>query len=157
MQTEAIIKKISEIPAGRFFRVRYTTKVKLKAEYEKQGYSILKIVDTTARTGVKYQNIAGVKLNDYSNEREKKKSNWEWVVKDRIKHNTNTGKDYLVLAPIKKVSNTIVSYVLTIPEGVTNTIPECDVKSTWSIPSYWRDDSDRPIMTITLENILAVR
>ena len=45
MKTENIIKKVAEIPAGRFFRVRYTTKVKLKAEYEKQGYTILKIVD----------------------------------------------------------------------------------------------------------------
>ena len=70
MKTEAIINKVREIPAGRFFRVRYTTKVKLRAEYEKKGYSILKIVDTTTRTGVKYKNIAGVKLNDYPDEYE---------------------------------------------------------------------------------------
>ena len=157
MKTEAIIKRVSEIPAGRFFRVRYTTKVKLKAEYEKQGYSILKIVDTTTRTGVKYKNIAGVKLNDYPDEYEPKKTNWEWVVKDRIKHNTNTGKDYLVVAPIKKGGNTIVSYVLTTPEGVSNTIPERDVKSTYSVPSYWKTGDKPVIMNITLENVLMVK
>jgi hypothetical protein len=157
MKTEAIIKRVSEIPAGRFFRVRYTTKVKLKAEYEKQGYSILKIVDTTTRTGVKYKNIAGVKLNDYPDEYEPKKTNWEWVVKDRIKHNTNTGKDYLVVAPISNGSNTVVSYVLTTPEGVSNTIPQCDVKSTYSVPSYWKNGDKPVIMNITLENVLMVK
>ena len=157
MKTEAIIKRVSEIPAGRFFRVRYTTKVKLKAEYEKQGYSILKIVDTTTRTGVKYKNIAGVKLNDYPDEYEPKKTNWEWVVKDRIKHNTKTGKDYLVIAPISKGSNTVKSYVLTTPEGVSNTIPECDVKNTYAVASYWKTGDKPVIMNVTLENVLTVR
>ena len=157
MKTEAIIKRVSEIPAGRFFRVRYTTKVKLKAEYEKQGYSILKIVDTTTRTGVKYKNIAGVKLNDYPDEYEPKKTNWEWVVKDRIKHNTKTGKDYLVIAPISRGSNTVKSYVLTTPEGVSDTIPECDVKNTYTVPSYWKDGEKPTVMNVTLENILLVK
>ena len=157
MKTEAIIKRVSEIPAGRFFRVRYTTKVKLKAEYEKQGYSILKIVDTTTRTGVKYQNIAGVELKDKFEDKQPKTSNWEWVVKDRIKHNTKTGKDYLVVAPISKGSNTVKSYVLTTPSGVSNTIPECDVKNTYTVPSYWRDSEKPAVMNVTLENILLVK
>lgn len=157
MKTEQIIKKVSEIPAGRFFRVRYTTKVKLKAEYENKGYSILKIVDTTTRTGVKYKNIAGVKPNDYPDEYEPKKTNWEWVVKDRIKHNTKTGKDYLVIAPISKGSNTVKSYVLTTPEGVSNTIPECDVKNTYTVASYWRDGEKPAVMNVTLENVLMVK
>lgn len=157
MKTEAIIKRVSEIPAGRFFRVRYTTKVKLKAEYEKQGYSILKIVDTTTRTGVKYKNIAGVKLNDYPDEYEPKKTNWEWVVKDRIKHNTKTGKDYLVIAPISKGSNTVKSYVLTTPSGVSNTIPECDVKNTYTVESYWKNGNKPAVMNVTLENVLLVK
>ena len=157
MKTDAIIKRVSEIPAGRFFRVRYTTKVKLKAEYEKQGYSILKIVDTTTRTGVKYKNIAGVKLNDYPDEYEPKKTNWEWVVKDRIKHNTKTGKDYLVIAPISKGSNTVKSYVLTTPEGVSNTIPEYDVKNTYTVPSYWKSGDKPSVMNVTLENVLLVK
>lgn len=157
MKTEQIIKKVSEIPAGRFFRVRYTTKVKLKAEYEKQGYTILKIVDTTTRTGVKYQNIAGVELKDKFDEKQPRTNNWEWVVKDRIKHNTNTGKDYLVVAPISKGSNTVVSYVLTTPEGESYTIHEYDVKSIYSVPSYWKNGDKPAIMNITLENVLTVR
>ena len=156
MKTETIIKKVSEIPAGRFFRVRYTTKVKLKAEYEKQGYTIIKIVDTTTRTGVKYSSLADKhKLNELP--ATEKNNNWEWVVKDRIKHNTNTGKDYLVLAPIKKGSNTVVSYVITNPEGVSNTILEEDIKSTYSVPSYWKTGEKPTIMNVTLENVLMVK
>ena len=155
MKTEAIIKRVSEIPAGRFFRVRYTTKVKLKAEYEKQGYSILKIVDTTTRTGVKYKNIAGVKLNDYPDEYEPKNTNWEWVVKDRIKHNTKTGKDYLVIAPISKGSNTKVEYVLTDNEGSAVRMKE-EIEGL-VVPSYWKTGDKPVIMNVTLENVLTVR
>ena len=155
MKTEAIIKKISEIPAGRFFRVRYITKVKVKAEYEKQGITIFKIVDTTTRTGVKYKNIAGVKLNDYPDEYEPKKTNWEWVVKDRVKHNTKTGKDYLVIAPISKGSNTKVEYVFTDNEGSAVRLKE-EIEG-FVIPSYWKDSEKPAVMNVTLENILLVK
>ena len=155
MKTETIIKKVSEIPAGRFFRVRYITKVKVKAEYEKQGISIFKIVDTTTRTGVKYKNIAGVKLNDYPDDKEPKKTTWEWVVKDRIKHNTKTGKDYLVIAPIGKGSNTRVEYVLTDNEGSAVRTKE-EIES-YVISSYWKDGEKPAVMNVTLENVLLVK
>ena len=96
-------------------------------------------------------------MNDYPDEYEPKKTNWEWVVKDRIKHNTKTGKDYLVIAPISRGSNTVKSYVLTTPSGVSNTIPECDVKNTYTVPSYWRDSEKPAVMNVTLENILLVK
>ena len=156
MKTQAIIKKISEIPAGRFFRVRYITKVKVKAEQEKQGITLFKVVDTTTRTGVKYKNIAGVKLNDYPDEYEPKKTNWEWVVKDRIKHNTKTGKDYIVIAPIGKGSNTHVEYVLTDGEGVSSVRTKEEIID-YVIPSYWKDGEKPSVMNVTLENVLMVK
>ena len=153
MKTEAIIKRVSEIPAGRFFRVRYITKVKVKAEYEKQGISIFKIVDTTTRTGVKYSSLIDKhKLNEYP--ATEKTNNWEWVVKDRIKHNTKTGKDYLVIAPIEKGSNTKVEYVITDNEGSAVRTKE-EIKC-YVIPSYWKTDKPT-IMNVTLENILLVK
>ena len=154
MKTEAIIKKISEIPAGRFFRVRYISKVKVNAEYEKQGITIFKIVDTTTRTGVKYKNIASAKLSEYPIDYTPKKTNWEWVVKDRIKHNTKTGKDYLVIAPISKGSNTKVEYVLTDNEGSAIRLKE-EIQD-MVVPSYWKDEKP-VVMTVTLENILMVK
>jgi hypothetical protein len=156
MKTNTIVNKICKLPAGRFFRIRYTTKVKMKAKWEQAGWSILKIVDTTTRTGVKYKNIAGVELTPHPEDYTPKKTNWEWVIPNKIKHNTNTGKDYLVVAPIRKGSNTTVSYVLTTPEGVSNTIPECDVKNTYAVASQWKDEKPA-VMNITLDNIVLVR
>lgn len=155
MKTEAIIKMVSEIPAGRFFRVRYLSKVRIKSDYEKQGYSLFKLVDTTTRTGVKYKNIKGVKINEHPEEYTPKTSNWEWVIKNRIKHNTKTGKDYLVVAPINRGNNTITTYVLTTPEGVTNTIDKAAAEI-YAVPSYWKEEKPA-IMNITLENILLVK
>ena len=155
MKTEAIIKRIREIPAGRFFRVRYITKVKVKAEYEKQGITIFKIVETTTRTGVKYKNIAGVKLNDYPDEYEPKKTNWEWIVKDRIKHNTKTGKDYLVIAPIGKGSNTRVEYVFS--DNEVSSIRTKEEIRDFVVPSYWKDGEKPAVMNVTLENVLLVK
>ena len=152
MKTEAIIKKIKEIPAGRFFRVRYISKVKIKAEYEKEGISIFKIVDTTTRTGVKYSSLIDEPIE--AKAATEKKSNWEWVVKDRIRHNTNTGKDYLVIAPIGKGSNTRVEYVLTDNEG--SAIRTKEEIEQYTTKSYWRDDKP-VIMNVTLENVLLVK
>ena len=73
MKTEQIIKKIKSIPGGRFFRVRYISKVKMAADAEQEGISIFKIVDTTTRTGVKYNNIEGVTPTTYPEDKERVK------------------------------------------------------------------------------------
>lgn len=156
MKTEQIIKKIKSIPGGRFFRVRYISKVKVKAEFENQGITIFKIVDTTTRTGVKYNNIKGVTPTNYSEDKAPKQTNWEWVVKDRIKHNTKTGKDYLVIAPIAKSSaHTVSTYILTDTHGITNKISRADVEQ-YAVPSYWKEEKPA-VLTVTLENVLLVK
>lgn len=156
MKTEKLIEAIVAIPAGRFFRVRYMTKVKMSAESVKQGITIMKIVDTTTRTGVKYKNIAGVIPNEYPDSYVPKETNWEWVVPQRVKHNTRTGKDYLVVAPISKGHNTHVSYVLTDGEGKSYIITKEEAKK-YSVASYWKEGDKPVIMNITLENVLMVK
>lgn len=154
MKTEQIIKKIQSIPGGRFFRVRYISKVKMAADAEKEGVSIFKIVDTTTRTGVKYNNIEGVTPTTYNDKKEPKESNWEWVVKNRIKHNTKTGKDYLVIAPIGKGSHTVTTYIMTDKDGNTSIIDKDTVKM-YAVASYWKEEKPA-IMNVTLENVLLV-
>lgn len=155
MKTEQIIKKIKSIPGGRFFRVRYISKVKMAADAEKEGISIFKIVDTTTRTGVKYTNIEGVTPSAYPEDKELKVSNWEWVVKDRIKHNTKTGKDYLVIAPIGKGAHTVTTYIMTDDDDNT-TIVDKDTVKMYAVASYWKDEKPA-IMNVTLENVLLVK
>lgn len=155
MKTEQIIKKIKDIPGGRFFRVRYISKVKMTADALKNGITIFKIVDTTTRTGVKYKNIEGVKPNDYPDTYEPKKTNWEWIVPNRIKHNTKTGKDYLVIAPIGEGAHTTCTYIFTDNEGNTRTIDKEEVRE-YAVASYWKDEKPA-IMNVTLENVLLVK
>ena len=154
MKTEAIIKKIQTIPGGRLFRLRYMSKVRVKAEYEKQGISIVKIVDTTTRTGVKYNKIKSVMLQSKPETYSVKPSNWEWIVKNRIKHNTNTGKDYLVVAPVSKGHNTKVTYVFTDNEG-TAVLTKEEIAQ-YVVDSYWKEEKPA-VMNITLDNILLVK
>jgi hypothetical protein len=132
------------------------TKVKMTAESIKNGVTIMKIVDTTTRTGVRYNKIAGVVLNEYPDSYVPKVSNWEWVIPQRVKHNSKTGKDYLVIAPIAKGHNTVVSYILTDGEGNSRVITKEEAKE-YSVPSYWKDGDKPAIMNVTLENVLMVK
>jgi hypothetical protein len=146
-------KKLCDIPAGRFFRLRYTSSVPLAAQYKKLGYTMQKMVDTTTRTGVQYGNIAGVVLKD---DCPTKANNFEWVVKNRIKHNTNTGKNYAVVAPISEGSNTKATYILTDPRGNSRPITREEAKQ-YTTPSYWKDGTKPPVVTIALENIQHIK
>ena len=156
MKTEKLLEAIKAIPGGRFFRVRYMTKVKMTAEAINDGITIMKIVDTTTRTGVKYRNIAGVIPNEYPDSYVPKETNWEWVIPQRVKHNSKTGKDYLVIAPIAKGHNTHVSYVLTDGDGKSYIIDK-DTAKKYSVASYWKDGEKPAIMNVTLENVLMVK
>ena len=152
MKTEHIMKKISSIPNGQFFRIRYISKCKQTAESLKEGYTLFKIVDTTTSTGVKYTNISGVQPSERSLEKEKTS---EWLIKNKIKKNLNTDKAYLVLAPVEKASHTKVTYVLTNPDGITNTINKEAAKN-YTIESYWREETPKYI-TVSLDNILLIK
>lgn len=142
-------KKLCSIPGGRFFRLRYASNVPLAAAYKKAGYTMQKVVDTTTRTGVQYGHIAGVVLND---DNSTKANNFEWVVHNRIKHNTNTGKNYAVVAPISDGNNTKVTYILTEPNGTSHSITRDEAKQ-YTTPSYWKDGNKPAVMTIDLNNI----
>lgn len=150
---KAMAQKICAIPAGRFFRMRYASNVPLAAAYKRQGWTMQKVVDTTTRTGVQYGNIAGVVLKD---DCPAKANSYEWIVHNRIKHNTNTGKNYIVVAPISEGSNTKVTYILTNPSGVSRPITRDEAKQ-YTTPSYWKDGSKPAVMTIALSNILHIK
>ena len=156
MKTETIINKIQKIRAGQFFRIRYISKMRVKAEYEKQGITIFKVVDTTTRTGVSYKSLID-KHNMIEHPAEGKSNNWTWTVKNRIKHNSNTGKDYLVVAPISKGNNTKTYYIF-VDDGGCVTINHKEVIEEYIIKSYWNEDKPKPtIMNISLENVLLVK
>ena len=57
MTIESVRRIVSDIPAGRFFRIAYKTQVPIKKEY-KDEITILKITEMTTRTGVSYASVA---------------------------------------------------------------------------------------------------
>ena len=154
MKTENIVKQIEEIPNGRFFRMKYLTKLPVKAEYSKQGVVILKIVETTARTGVAYNKIKSVIEKMTGKTREEKENNWEWIIHNKIKYNTNTKKSYFVIAPIKKGSNTDRIYILSERNNV-RVVAEDEIKD-YVNDSYWSDKEKPAVQNITLENVLTI-
>lgn len=150
---KTIANKLCAIPAGQFFRLRYASSVKLAAEYKRKGYTLQKITDTTARTGVYYPNINGVVLKGNGCGGN---SNEEWVVSNYIKKNKATGKNYAVIAPISKGHNSKTSFILTDPTGVTKTITREDARQ-YAVPSYWKSGDKPAVMTIALENIKHIK
>lgn len=154
MKTENIVKQIEELPNGRFFRMKYLTKLPVKAEYSKQGVVILKIVETTARTGVAYNKIKAVIEKMTGKTKEEKENNWEWIIHNKIKYNTNTKKSYFVIAPIKKGSNTDRIYILSERNNV-RVVAEDEIRS-YVNDSYWSDKEKPSVQNITLENVLTI-
>lgn len=154
MKTENIVKQIEDIPRGRFFRMKYLTKLPVKAEYSKQGVVILKIVETTARTGVAYNKIKSVIEKMTGKTKEEKENNWEWIIHNKIKYNTNTKKSYFVIAPIKKGSNTDRIYILSERNNV-RVVTENEIRN-YVNDSYWSEKEKPAVQNITLENVLTI-
>lgn len=158
--THTEIKTILEsIPAGRFFRMKYLSEMKVKAEFKKKGITITKVTETTTRTGVAYKNIAAVIEYKSSHEPKRDKpvaNNWEWVSPNRIKYNSNTKKTYAVIAPISRGNNTKSYYIVTDESGTrTVSLDELDKSilqdSTWTQGSF-----PNVVRTIPFDNIIDI-
>lgn len=158
---EQILSAASAIRGGTINRVTYKTEVPLKAEFKKQGYKITKIVESSVRFGVNYHNIASViarKAEETINT-VARTNNYEWVIKNRVKHNTKTDKDYLVVANLPINANKKVKYILegsiigTLDMGSEVDGPYKDI----ILDSYLKKSNDeREIKTISFDNIISI-
>jgi hypothetical protein len=164
VQYNDIIDKIKSIKNGTLFRLKYKTELPMKAEFSKRGFKVVKIVETTTRTGVKYGNIKNVVKSIVSKAKSSDKSNYEWVIPNKIRFNRNTGNTYLYTAPISAGcnKNTLYEIYIPCPAGITSDytpwvyISEDNLKALGIIQdSYWTK-SDRPINDINLNNIISI-
>ena len=162
MNRDFMIEAIKEVRPGTFKRISYKTELPLKAEFKKQGYRIYKIVETTARFGINYNNIKTVidrRAEQQDTVRRNVTNNYEWVVRNRVKHNNNTNKDYLCVASLPKGHNTKVRYIV---EGTfVGTIDMGDVLDgpykNLVIDSYFKPStSGNEIKTISFDNIITI-
>ena len=159
LNKEQIISAMKNVRGGTITRIAYKTDVPLKAEARKEGYTLTKIVETSVRCGVDYSNIASVierRLSENHN-LTSRRNNYEWVIRNRIKHNNNTDKDYVVVAILPKKHHTKTKYILsgtfvgTIDMGDTI----IDSYKDLVIDSYFkRAEESHEIKTIAFENVL---
>lgn len=162
LNREEIYEETTRVKNGRIARVTYKTELPLKAEFKKQGYKMVKVTETSARFGVNYGHIASVKerkANESNEETTQRANNYEWVVKDKIKYNSKTDKEYLVVANLNKGHNTKSKYILygtavgTIDMGNS-------IDSHYShlvIDSYGKNKSTpSEVKTISFENIIRI-
>ena len=159
---EQILEAVKCVRGGTITRVTYCTDVPIKAEFKKQGYRIKKIVDTSARIGVNYGHLPSVieknkdKVNEAPNNNS---SNYEWVIKDRVRHNTNTNKDYVALISFNKGHNTRTKYIIEVP-SVGNIDMGGEIDSHYRhivLESYFKKSyGDTEFKNVAFDNIIKI-
>lgn len=162
LERNTIIESIDKIHNGCLVRVTYKSEVPIKAEFRKQGYRIIKITETSGRVGVNYHNIASViarKSENLVENTTSRTNNYEWVIKNKVKYNTNTEKDYLVLANFNKGHHTKTKYIVCGSiMGTLDCGDELPVGYKDMIQNYYlnRGDSVGEVRTVAFENILSI-
>lgn len=161
LTSKEIMSAINSVRGGAIARIAYMTQVPLKAEFRKQGYELTKVVETSVRCGVDYNRIASViarkSASDYAPST--RKNNYEWIIKNRVKHNTNTEKDYIVVATLPTGHHTRVKYILGgTSVGSIDMGDSIDVHfKDFVIDSYFRKSVEvSEIKTIAFDNILMI-
>lgn len=155
-----IIEQIAKIKNGTIARISYKKEVPVKAEYKKLGYAVTKYVETSVRVGVNYHNIASVIARKAKEviTNTSKKSNYQWVIKNKVKYNTATEKNYVVVAILPNHANTKEKYVIELPSEaiVDSKIVPSDINEI-ILPSYFTKANEyREIKCIAFENIFAI-
>lgn len=159
LDREQIINAVKAVRGGTIARITYKTEVPVKAEYKKQGYKIIKIVEISSRIGVNYGKLPSVIARDSLSNTNHKPSPYEWIVKDRICHNANTNKDYVAMVSFNKGHNTKVKYVI---EGTFVGAIDMgnDIDNAYKhivLDSYFKKGSNpSEFRTVSFENIIRI-
>ena len=156
MTIESVRRIVSDIPAGRFFRIAYKTQVPIRKEY-KDEITILKITEMTTRTGVSYASVSNTHRELVESNKTTSRSNGQWDVYKRIKYYGRTGKYYLVVAPIKKGSNVSTYYQVNY-KGIMYLVADLtDMFEDYVRPSYFKKSkTGGKVINIQVDNLLAI-
>lgn len=147
-----LMKKLDSIKNGAFTRIAYESEVPVKAEFKKQGMVIRKVTEKTCRLGIRYGNLSVVKNAEPKPDKKPRKNNYEYVVKNKITHNSSTNKDYLDVYSCKN-DNKRIHYVVSYKGKVVNVehLPKGFV-----IDSYCKKSDDSVLKRVNVENIIKV-
>lgn len=146
------------IHSGSFFRIGYITELPLKAAYAKEGWRILKVTESTVRTGINYRNIQSV-IEDRESRSEvvrSRKNNIIPVQPRRIYKNVETDQMYLRVFPTVKGTNKDVSYILVTPSHSRYDFRELDEEMREMVRDSYFNQKARPIATLKIDSIYKV-
>lgn len=159
---EVIMSEAANVKPGTIARIGYRTYLPVKTQFKKQGVEIIKLTETSARLGVRYTHIAEVIARKSSQDMiqtAKRTNNYEWVLKNKVRHNSATGKDYLYVAHFNKGHYTKNMYMI-FDNGCVMMSKEEFLSSSYKhyvIDSYWKSNSDEwEVKNISFENIYRI-
>ena len=162
LSRDEILESISNVKNGQIVRVSYQSEVPVKAEFKKLGMTVFKFTETSVRTGVNYWNMQSViarKSNSDNKSKVKSNNPYNWIIKNKVKCHETTGKEYLVVAPLKKGDHTKTFYGICCG-GTIIMMSEAEFKKAYLeivIDSYWtRSKTGEDIKTISFENIIRI-
>ena len=147
---------------GSYIRVGYSKELKMLKDWYEKGIRAYKLTETTVRIGVAYANIAAVKARKAAEANKpvvERANNWSWVIHNKVKYNSNTGKTYLQVATVKGGHNTRNQFLVYDPNQGWFVLE----KEEWELSEYYlmidvksrepRKGDAPDIYTITFDNI----
>lgn len=165
LNEDVVINTIKKIGNGKIFSIGYRSEVPIKAEYKKDGLRITKFTEKCVRSGVNYNKITKVILKlakkDCPEYTPHVSLIYNWVVKNKVKYNSGTGKLYLYFATLSKGSNTRTRYIIDWPsKGIF--VTATDIKDSpyknCILNSYLtKTENNIPVVqTVSFENIYKI-
>ena len=94
---------------GCITRVGYSKELKVLKDWQNLGFRVYKLTETSVRLGVNYFNIASViakKAAEGDKPKKERVNNYSWIIRNKVKYNSNTGKTYLQVATLNHGHNT---------------------------------------------------
>lgn len=156
IEMKDLIKEAKKVRNGTYTRIGYRSELPVKAELKKQRYVVYKYTEMTVRLGVNYGKMSSViaRKELEAPRSTSRVNNFEWVIKNKVRFNSNTNKHYMYVADVGKTGqHTKSMYILETKEG--SEIVSKDKLADILIPSYFnRTTLDRSEMkNISFENI----
>ena len=158
MTYEMIIEALNNIHPGSFVRIGYRTELPLKSSFSKQGCKIVRVSESTVRTGINYNNIGSVieeRMGRLEAPRARRKVITS-VIKNKIYKNLDTDQMYLRVYPTRKGTNKKNTYLVTNADGSRYFSHTVDSNMKEMIRDSYFTDKFRPVSMIKIDNVYRI-
>ena len=157
-----IMAEANNCKNGCITRVGYSKELKMLKGWQELGFRVYKLIETSVRLGVNYFNIASVvakKTTEGDKPKVERANNFSWVIKNKVKYNSNTNKTYLQVATLNHGHNTHSQFLVYNPVEGWMVLE----KEEWEMSEYYTmidaksksgSRGEKPeVYTITFNNI----